>query len=175
MFQTLGGSCMTPEEARSVSDELVQQKIGYQLVRLQELLHGLSTDGVDPFACIVESYSRGDVERAANQVLTGQSVPKGTAECDHCGRSLSEGSSIQVRGRRPAGLLSWYIAAVACDSCNLSLNPEPDGLDVVATARLSTVDGDAELWLRQVAIEESSGIRYRPAAERSEKSEETDR
>ncbi len=165
---------MTPEEARSVSDELVQQKLGYQLVRLQELLYGLSTDGVDPFACIVESYSRGDVERAAKQVLTGQSFPESTAECDHCGRSLSEGSSIQVRGRRPAGLLSWYIAAVACDSCNLSLNPEPDGLDVVATARLSAVDADDGLWLQQVTIEESSGTCYSPAVERSEKPEETD-
>ena len=166
---------MTPEEARSVSDELVQQKLGYQLVRLQKLLHGLSTDGADSFACIVEAYSCGDVERGAKQVLTGQSVPKGTAECDHCGRTLPEGKSIQVRARRPAGLLSWYIAAVACDSCNLSLNPEPDGLDVVATARLCAVDRGDELWLRQVTIEESSGTCYRPAMERSEKSEETDR
>jgi len=82
---------MTTEEARIVSDELIQQKLGYQLVRLQELLQGLSTDGTDPFACIVEAYSGDDVEKAAKQVLTGQSFPKSTAECDHCGRSPSEG------------------------------------------------------------------------------------
>lgn len=166
---------MTPEDARRNStDELVQQKLGYQLIRLQELLQGLSTDGDDPFACIVEAYSRGDVERAAKQVLTGQSFPKSTSECDQCGRSLSDGSSIQVRGRRPAGLLNWYIGALACNSCNLPLNPKPDGLDVVATTRLSTVDCGHELWLRQVSIAESSRTCYRPVAEWSEKSEETD-
>jgi len=165
---------MTAEEARSVSDELIQQKLGYQLVRLQELLQGLSTDGTDPFACIVEAYSSDDVEKAAKQVLTGQSFPKSTAECDHCGRSLSEGSSIQVRGRRPAGLLTWYIGAFACDSCNLTLNPKPDGLDVVATARLSSVDHGEGLCLRQVTIEQLSGSCYRPAGGRSAKPEETD-
>ncbi len=166
---------MTPEEARIISDdEVVQQKLGYQLNRLQELLQGLSTDGDDPFACIVEAYSHGDVERAAKQVLTGQSFPKSTAECDHCGRTLSEGSPIQIRGRRPAGLLNWYIGTLACDSCNLPLNPKPDGLDVVATARLSAVDRGDELWLRQASIEESSGTCYRAVAERSGKPEETD-
>jgi len=111
---------------------------------------------------VIESYSRRKVELAAEQALSGWTFPRGIT-CDSCNRELASSKSISVRARRPTGLLTWFLDVCVCDDCEVMLDPETDGIDVVASARITRWDdpeGERPLLLSEVSVEEASGTQY---------------
>jgi hypothetical protein len=147
-----------------LDDDLVALKLTYQFDRVLQLLECLAADASSetPFVSVIESYSRRKVESAAEQVLSGWSLPRGIT-CDSCDQALASSKSISVRARRPMGLLTWFLDACVCDDCEVMLDPETDGIDVVASARITRWDdpeGERPLLLSEVSVEEASGTQY---------------
>jgi hypothetical protein len=140
--------------------ELIRRKLSHQLSQLHALLEALSSGGDDPYAFVVETYTRDKVEAAAQQALRGCLLPQEYAECDRCGRSLSSGERVRLRGRRSVETLVWYLDEVACEACDLSLRPEKEGMGVLATVQLCDTD-DGDLRVSAVDVYESIGVNYR--------------
>ncbi|AUX08305.1 hypothetical protein AArcSl_0655 [Halalkaliarchaeum desulfuricum] len=156
---------MTRVTEEDLDDEMVVRKLTYQVDRTLQLLECLAVDEgeSEPFVSVVESYSRQKVEVAAEQALTGWSLPKDTS-CCNCGRNLVPYKSVTVRARRPLGLLTWFMDAWVCEDCDVALDPDPDSMDVIASAWITRWDAPDEsrtMVLSDIAVEEASGTQYR--------------
>lgn len=155
---------MTRISENELNDDQVALKLKYQFDRVLQLLECLAADASSetPFVSVIESYSRRKVKPAAEQALSGWSLPRGIT-CDSCDQALASSKSISVRARRPMGLLTWFLDACVCEDCEVMLDPEPDGIDVVASARITRWDdpeGGRPLLLSEVSVEEASGTLY---------------
>jgi len=151
---------MTSGSSRPYADvELIRRRLNHQLRELHGLLEALSPGGEDPYAFVVETYTQEKVEAASQQALRGCVLPQEHAECEHCGRSLSSGERVRLRGRRSKEKLVWCLDALACEGCDIELRPKAESMDVLATVKLcDTVDGD--LRVSTVDVYESSGTQY---------------
>lgn len=148
-----------------LTDEMVVRKLTYQFDRTLQLLECLIVDNgeTEPFVSVVSSYSQQNVEFAAEQALTGWSLPKDTT-CSECGQSLVPYKPVTVVARRPLELLTWFLDACVCDECDATLDPQPDSMDVVASAWITEWDDPEDMrpmMLSEVTVEESSGTRSR--------------
>lgn len=153
--------------------ELIRRKLSHQLRQLHGLLDALTANGDEPYAFVVETYSRGKVEAAAQQALRGHQLPQKHAECDLCGRLLSSNERIRLRGRRSVETLVWYLDGLACEACDIGLLPKAESMDVLATALLSEA-ADREPRIAEVDVYESSGVLYRPAGTQTAETERPD-
>lgn len=140
--------------------ELIQRKLSHQLSQLHELLGALSSGGSDPYAFVVETYTRDKIEAGAQQALRGCLLPQEYAECERCGQSLSSDERVRLRGRRSVETLVWYLEEVACEACDLGLRPKKESMGVLATVQLCNT-GDGDLLISAVDVYESSGVHYR--------------
>jgi len=155
---------MTRISEDELNDDQVALKLRHQFDRVLHLLECLTADidSESPFVSVIETYSRRKVESAAEQALSGWSLPRGIT-CDSCDQTLASSKSISVRARRPMGLLTWFLDACVCDDCEVMLDPETDGIDVVASAGLTRWDDperERPLLLSEVSVEEASGTQY---------------
>ncbi|MFP8957024.1 hypothetical protein ACLI4Y_09870 [Natrialbaceae archaeon A-CW3] len=155
---------MTRISEERLTDEMVVRNLTYQFDRALQLLECLAAEGQegDPEVCVIGSYSKRKLEAAAEQALTGWSLPKDTT-CSQCERVLAAYRPVTIRARRPLELLTWYLDQCVCDECDVPLDPRPDGLDVIASAWIAPWDdpeGRRPLLLSDVTIEESSGTNY---------------
>jgi hypothetical protein len=153
--------------------ELIRRKLSHQLRQLHGLLEALSPGGDEPYAFVVETYTRDKVEAAAQQALRGCLLPQEHAECERCGRSLSSDERVRLRGRRSAETLVWYLDGVACEACDIGLRPRTESLDVLATVELCDT-ADVDMRVSAVDVYASSGVHYRPGEIQSEETEEPD-
>lgn len=155
---------MTRISEDGLDDDRVALKLTYQFDRVLQLLECLAAEagGEAPFVSVIESYTRRKVELAAEQALSGWSLPHGMT-CDRCDQPLATSESVTVRARRPMELLTWFLDACACDSCEVMLDPDPDGIDVIASARVMRWDdpeGERQMTLSDISVEEASGTQY---------------
>lgn len=155
---------MTRISEDDLDDDRVALKLTYQFDRVLHLLECLAAeaDGEAPFVSVIESYTRRKVEIGAEQALSGWSLPRGMT-CDSCDQPLAPSESVTVRARRPMELLTWFLDACACDDCEVMFDPEPDGIDVIASARVTRWDnpeGERRMTLNDISVEEASGTQY---------------
>ena len=155
---------MTNISENVLTDDMVIRKLTYQFDRTLQLLECLAAENNEsaPFVSVIESYSRQKVELAAEQILTGWSLPDDTT-CTECEKELFRNASITVRARRPLGLLTWYIDSCVCSECDVTLDPEPDSMEVIAAARITEWNDPSNyrsMMLSDIDIEDASGTRY---------------
>lgn len=148
-----------------LTDEMVVRKLTYQFDRTLQLLECLTVDDSEPepFVSVVGSYSQRKMEFAAEQALTGWSLPKDTT-CSECGQTLVPYKPVTVVARRPLELLTWFLDSCVCDECDTTLDPKPDSMDVVASAWITKWDDPEHrrpMMLSEITVEEASGTHYR--------------
>ncbi len=148
-----------------LTDEMVIRKLTYQFDRTLQLLECLTVDKgePEPFVSVVGSYSQRKMEFAAEQALTGWSLPKDTT-CSECGQTLVPYKRVTVVARRPPELLTWFLNSCVCDECEATLDPKPESMDVVASAWITKWDDPEDMrpmMLSEISVEESSGTHYR--------------